>query len=671
MNERFLEVAASDAKYERLAVVAEQEGVPFKTMEKWWLKWSKHGVAALADGRRAPRATAGNMFYRDYKSYIERDANTDKGGYDAMLRDIRRGKVFSFGTWRDLWKADYPFEAVPPVCPARWVPKGFTYANMNRLLLKDPARAMATSWNRTGMFAASRHFINVIRSRAGLAVGAVYQADDVWHNVDVYSAGVKGVFNPLEFAFYDVASGYKAMSFMKPRMLVTDPKTGKEVRDNLKEIQFRFALQYLVCCKGFHKDGVLFILERGTTALRDNVIARLKAIPEYESLYHFKTSGVMSSPVAKGMFIGNAGGNPRMKSLCECAHGIQHNATASLPGSHGRDAAHLKENNAAVVKYSRDMIAQAERIDPAILPLLQLPILDWQTYTRYFYAIEDEVMDRTEHHLEGWGAKEVVEYRLDEGRDEWRNVAELKDMAPEKATAIAAVISTNPTALMRKRKMSRREAWRAGQKDFVKLPLLWLPAFADPRDMREAVVKDDGTIQFTDGVYYPGEKKYYLAMYRDLKGLQVRIAPGMKVKFYWNPLGELANQIWIADDDGEVLGIAPALKTAAWNDEHSIEIAMGQKAHQIAELMADTRARQAEQGIAQMAARRVNAALIEAAEAAKKAERDAVIGGDAEAVDIETLAGAGGSRLSRPDGVATSATLPADAAEFLDEISRV
>ena len=36
------------------------------------------------------------------------------------------------------------------------------------------------------------------------------------------------------------------------------------------------------------------------------------------------------------------GGKPRMKALCECAHNIMHNATASLLGNHGRDAARLR-----------------------------------------------------------------------------------------------------------------------------------------------------------------------------------------------------------------------------------------------------------------------------------------------------------------------------------------
>ena len=60
----------------------------------------------------------------------------------------------------------------------------------------------------------------------------------------------------------------------------------------------------------------------------------------------------------------------------------------------------------------------------------------------------------------------------------------------------------------------------------------------------------------------------------------------------------------------------PALKTAAWADPHSIEVAVGQRQHQIAELMADTRARHAESQVARVAAENVNRALIEAAKTA-------------------------------------------------------
>lgn len=442
------------------------------------------------------------------------------------------------------------------------------------------------------------------------------QSDDVWHNVDVYAPGQKGVFNPLEFAFYDVASAFKVVSLMKPRLLVVDPKTGRERRDNLKEQQYRFAVAHLMCCVGFRRDGITLIGERGTSRLNDEVLRRVAA-STMGHLFRFRTSGLKNTPAHRGLFMGNAGGNPRMKSLCECAHNILHNATASLPGNHGRDAAHLHESTGALVRYAEDTIAQAERIDPAILPLLQLPILDYRTYQQYFYAIEAEVMDRTEHRLEGWAENEVTEYRLS-ADSPWVPASSLKGLDPSKAAAVAAVVSSDPAKLMRRRKLSRREAWAKGLGEIVKWPLAEAPAFLDPRDAREATVRPDGTIAFTDAQYCPDELKRYVARYKDCRtGLERLIAPGTRVRFFWIPVGMLENQVWVTDEKDDILGMCPLLRTASWSDERSIRAAMGQQLAQTAALMAETRAAGAAAGVRRLAAEKVNAAILAAAKEAK------------------------------------------------------
>ena len=554
---------------------------------------------------------------------------------------------------------------MPAFCPPNYVPTGFTYANMMRIQKADASRAMALAWSRQGQFAALKHTLPVLRSRGGVHVGEIVQSDDVWHNFDVFQPGVKGVFNPLEFAFYDIASGYKVVSAIKPRMLVTDPKTGKEVRDNLKEFQYRMAVAFLMCCQGFYQGGITLIGERGTTALRDTVLRRIAAVPGYGRLFHFDVSGVKNTPAHKGLFIGNAGGNPRMKSLCECAHNIMHNATASLLGNHGRDAAHLHESNAALVKYSTALIEEASRIDPAIIPLLQLPILDFNTYTSYFYSIQDAVMDRTEINLEGWEQNLVMEYRLAADAP-WRPVDELKDMNPEKAAAIAAVLATDRSNLMRQRKMSRREVWKRGQRELIRWPLEDMPAFLDPRDVREGKVGNDGTISFSDALYYPGKKMIYIAKYTDRKtGVDTRLAPGTKVRFYWNPLGTLADQIWLTDETGETtLGMCPIYRRASWADPHSIKEAMGQQQAQIAELMADTHARGEMAGVARAAAAKVNEAILAAAKEAKSAP---VRMGRGARASLEELAGAGATS----DEPVDEGEGEADEVGFLDAMNRV
>jgi len=580
------------------------------------------GAVALADGRRMKRPERDNPFLKDFKTYCERNKNTG-GCHDAyrdMMRDFRRGDVqFSFGTWRNVWATQNPCEPMQASCPLGWTPRGMTYENLMAAYKKEKGRDMALLWNRQGMFAATaKHVPSVIRSRVGLHPGEVYQSDDVWHNFDVYAPGIKGVFQPLEFATYDVASAFKVGSLIKPRTLKVDPKTGKETRDNLKAQQFRFEVAGLMCNTGFYRGGVTLVGEHQTTNLNDRVLARIAAVPGWCELFHWKMSGILNTPAHKGILMGDGGGNPRMKALCECSHNILHNATAGLLGNRGRDAAHYHESQGAVVRYSEKMIALASKIDTALVPFLQLPILEWRKYLAYFKIIEDDVMDRHDHHLEGWADKEVLKYRLTPTA-EWMPASRLLDMSPDEQRATNAVINQDPDRLMCKMKMSRREAWVAGLKDLVRWPVFDACCFLDPGDrkhgipgdQRKATVAPDGTISFVDSVYYPGERKIYLAQYYDRKGRPHSLRAGEEVWFYWCPT--LPLQIWITDEAGaENYGIAPALKTAAWADPHSIDVAVGQRQHQIAELMADTRARHAESEVARRAAENVNRALIEA-----------------------------------------------------------
>lgn len=620
------------------------------------------GTLALADGRRMKRPECDNPFLRDFKNYCERNLNSGgcRSAYDSMVRDFRRGDIqFSFGTWRDIWRSQNPGEEVPPACPGNWLPCGMTYQNLMQHYSKTKGRDLAIQWNRQGMFAASKHLLPVMRTRVGLYPGQVYQSDDVWHNVDVYAQGIKGVFRPLEFATYDIASAFKIGSLMKPRSPKIDPKTGREMRDNLKEQQFRFEVAGIMCNIGFHRDGVTWIGERGTTKLNDRVLARIAAVPGYGKLFRWQVSGIMNTPAHKGLLMGDGGGNPRMKALCECSHNILHNATAAITGSRGRDAAHTHESHGAVVKYTENMIALAEKLDPALVPFLLLPVLEWKKYLEYFRLIEDEVMDRHDHHLEGWAEKEILKYRLSPTA-EWMPCSQLLDMSPDEQRATNAVIARDPERLMCKMKMSRREAWAAGMKDLIRWPIFDACCFLDPKDRREATVAQDGTISFVDSIYFPGERKIYLAQYRDRRGLPHNLRAGERVYFHWCPT--LPLQIWITDETGEEnFGVAPALKTAAWADPHSIEIAIGQRQHQMAELMADTKARHAESEISRRAAENVNRALITAGKEAVRL-REPVFNNSG-AADV----------LALSSGISVSETVQETEEEesFLDRMNRL
>lgn len=494
--------------------VAAVFGMKPKTLQNRYYKWERvyratgnadEANLAMRDRRGEGRAVVpmgGEFVYNLFMSYARRDANTTSNGWEAMMRDFRSGVTFvDFGgwSWRDVWRAQRPGEAVPSRCPSRWIPTGWGKANMYARAAKDASRDMQLAWSRRGQFAALGSTLPVIRSRQDLLPGCLYQADDVWHNVDCFMSGVKGTFNPLEFSIYDMASGYKAVSVIKPRIPVMDPKTGREVRDNLKEMQFRFAVMYLVCCVGYNREkGMTLIGERGTTRLNDTVLRRIGNIPGFGKKFHFLTSGVKNTPAHKGLLMGNAGGNPRMKSFCECAHNVLHNAAASLPGSHGRDAAHLHESNAAAVRYSERMLAEVRRVCGSlaeeVIDNLALPIVNFKYYPQYFYAVQDWVMDRSDHRLEGWDGYEVQEYRLSATSDEWRDVRELSRMDEAHRAAVMAVLNLDAANLMRMRRMSRRERWNAGQAGLERLPLEAATAFLDPHSIKVAMGQQQSQI---------------------------------------------------------------------------------------------------------------------------------------------------------------------------------
>ena len=105
----------------------------------------------------------------------------------------------------------------------------------------------------------------------------------------------------------------------------------------------------------------------------------------------------------------------------------------------------------------------------------------------------------------------------------------------------------------------------------------------------------------------------------DRNGIHKRLPPGTKVKFFWNPLGELSNHIWLCDETGEtVLGMCPILKTAAWSSPDTIRAAMGQKIHQVTEMMAEVQARHLPETVQRRVAEKFNRFLLKSAQEAQR-----------------------------------------------------
>jgi len=577
-------------------------GVGYGTLRRHYDAWLASGrdAAALADRRkcRAPSG-GGNPWEQAYLRYCENDRNTSANAWGVMMADFRRGscadgsayeEVFSgVGTWREVFGREHPGRPVPLGYPSGWVPRGASRGNLQGLASGNPDFLFQIAVNRQGRKAAHKYLLGVIKTRAGLPVGAVRQWDDVWHNTDVRLPAEGCAAQPLEFAGYDVASAFKCDSVMKPRFTREDGK-----RDNLKEQAFRFIFGYAHCVTGFHKGGTTDIVERGTAAIRDPVRRQIALIPHWGGLIRFGQSGILSEQAHAGLFVGNGAGNFRMKPLVEASHRVLQDRAASLPGDRGRDAARMHESRGALVKYEERLMAAAARLPADLAAKIEYGLLTFGEYHAAFREIERALMDDPVHTLEGWDGRQVSEYSpvsppLDEPST-WRPVGEIMDLPPQDAAALAAFLKAHPECL-RARWMSRREVWLAGQADLVRVPLMEMPAFLDARDMIGLTVRGNGTVEFSNYYFYGRDRMIYRAdQVRGPDGYVRRLAPGRKVLVKYNPL--TPGHIWIINgDNGGTFGMAPAHSRVPMEDRAEIQRAMGQQSHDLARKILPVRGR--------------------------------------------------------------------------------
>ena len=83
----------------------------------------------------------------------------------------------------------------------------------------------------------------------------------------------------------------------------------------------------------------------------------------------------------------------------------------------------------------------------------------------------------------------------------------------------------------------------------------------------------------------------YDAIVTDRNGIPKMLAPGEKVRVYFNCWGSLQNYIWVANMDDKPLGMANLKTKAFWADQDAIEAEAKRKLIDQAQMLHDTRAR--------------------------------------------------------------------------------
>ena len=468
-----------------------------------WLAGNRNWVS-LANRRRIGKATCARQLSQTYKAYCERNQRSSKAAYDAWLRDIRAGKrIDGIGDWADLWRETYPTETVPTVCPADFVPLGLTYRNMQRVGGLSRYEALAS---RQGAIAALRAAPSVYSTRVGLAVGAIFEFDDLTHdNVIDVGNNVRGV-RPQEFACLDVASAYKCAWGIKPEILKDDG-----TRERLKEREMRYLAAYVLTCVGYRPQGTIWILEHGTAAIRDEMRKAIATLTR--DAVRFETSGILGEQVHGGLWPGRGQGVPGIKAHLESSFNLVHNVAAALPAQTGSNSRETKpEQLAGIEKYHQDLLKASAALPEETQRRLMLPVLRLGEFQESIATLYKVIHDRRDHALEGWDAAGNTEhcFRFSPAQP-WMSIsgalAAVNDPA-KKAILEQAILTI---AERREVRMSPSEVWH---RDAAKLTRLdhWanVPLLAgEERCVRRDRLTRKGELCFEDRYFGPGQHRFY------------------------------------------------------------------------------------------------------------------------------------------------------------------
>ena len=615
-----------------MAECAAQAGMNRKTFQNKFYAWTKFGAIGAADKRRVAKVRRTSDILPVYKTYLEKFKGQDyfkAAAHRRMMADFRAGVIFAgIGTWREVWREEKPTAEVPPRCPPSWEPFGWGYANLVERLKHDALFSASLEWNVRGAGAASKFVRDVMRSRLDeatgkqLAGGSVYQWDDAFDNVVVMCKGHVGLWRPIGFHCYDVATGYHLPAFQKPRPYSHTDTQDRIAGDGLTEQMFAMMFFYVHAVIGFNRDGVTHVLEKGTTAIRDVIRQRLAGLPEFGALIKFATGTPKATAAHNGLFLGRFG-HPQMKSIVEGAHRYRQLETADLPGQVGMSAAMKPESLENFKGHEEKFIAKVAAADlpDEVVRLLSKRFLEWSEYQVIAGARSDAINDATKHNLEGWGERYHVEEFCDpDDPNKWYPMSVLDTLTPLTQERIEAMMLTDPEHMVRSRRMSRREAWETWKDKLTTVPLADMWYFMDPRWAKELTVTPKRTIRFRDENFYgKGVEMVYEAKVTDANGIPRLLAPGQKVRVYINCWGELQDHIWVADENDNPLGMADRIKAAFWADPEAIKEAAKAKLIDMAEVLHDTRSRNWDAAAEKIALETGRKILIETAKEAKAA----------------------------------------------------
>lgn len=549
-----------------------QTTISWQTIQRKFLAWHKTGsVAPLVDYRlrtgQAPTTRANDPRFLSYwYALLARCQRNSGQAWDMLVNiwDNKREVIPAYEDWQH-W-------------PRR--PKGWSKKNMMK---KKPSRLELTVM-RQGIKSSAHLLPQVLSTRVGCQAGQYYVSDDNWLDTHVISGNQ--IVRPLQLGCVDIATGKLIHWGMMARM-------GKEDghHTGLSERHMRMFVAALLAGPGINPTtGTTLIVENGTAAIRAAMEERLLRIFDGMVTVHRSPMEGKMQALAQG-FGGRAGGNPRSKAQVETIWNLTNNmysAYFSAPTGHDRTEPEylhgLKEEQRLLLKHE----GRLEIIDPQrALMLNHLMTTFEQLATDYAPRVYADLNSRTDHALEGWDRAGFMVPRIRfSATDDWQDLND--SIPPERRQALLSIAASDAKRLLSARRMSPAEAWdlcMSRQAPMRKATQMEIVDLLSPDLSIKAHVR--GAYIILQNREISAEKLYYEATITTPDGNRRDLHDGTDIRVLQNILAP--NQLYVIDEKGRCLGIAPMVQRAAYNDTEAIKAAMGRKKHLISAVLQPAR----------------------------------------------------------------------------------
>ncbi len=555
---------------ERLAPLRVR-GLSAKSLYRKAAAIERHGWRGVIDGRTLRKLERGGIganreFVDHWHVLVSQNQRKTAPAWRALLSAINRGEhIPGLGTWQQIWQAENPGKTAPSECPYGviapndQIPRNLSYPTLMRI--KPSAFGIAAS--RVGLMRASTdHLPDVIRTRVGLKRCQVIQIDDMWDNTKVMFGTNRYGERVVELSAIDVLTG-RIICYLSKPIIRRDDNT----RQTLRSEWVRYLLAHIICTVGI-PDKCLIMGEHGTATVDKNLREILDDISGSKIV--FGAGGLLSEPMAKGLYEGTPAGNPKYKGLMETLQSFKQNELGAIKGQIGsRDSMNNEpENLYGIEKQERALATVVTAMaakDPNLQGRLAWPWLLWSDYAAIKDALYTNINARTSHQLEGWEDCGFVaaEWRPADGQP-WMPISTLDNLG-EAGRAMREMLRQQKH-LFRIRRMSPDEAWHQRASDVQPLGDWAAPLIMGDKLTRICSVNDKLEMFFKDETTMRNHKIYGIVNGTPLD----RHA---EYKVWVNPCDP--GKAYIADLQGRFIGIAKVAQVARYDDFETIQKALG------------------------------------------------------------------------------------------------